>query len=86
MLEFSHGEIGWEVFTLEYKVESPLDTILDSETMTGYLKMFNHLWRIKRVEFSVNGAWRRIMTGARTFIRVPGTWSFVMNSSHHSKP
>ena len=27
--------------------------------------MFNFLWRVKRVEFAITGAWRRAATGAR---------------------
>jgi gamma-tubulin complex component 3 len=72
MLEFSRGEIGWDVFTLEYKVEAPVDTILDPPAMTQYLKMFNHLWRIKRVEYSLDSGWRRIMTDSRAFLKAPG--------------
>lgn len=72
MLEFTQGEIGWDVFTLEYKVDAPLDTILDPKSMSGYLKMFKHLWQIKRVEYGLNGVQRRLMTGARTFLKVPG--------------
>ncbi|KAK4054085.1 Microtubule-nucleating Tub4p (gamma-tubulin) complex component [Microbotryomycetes sp. JL201] len=70
MLEFNQGEIGWDVFTLEYKVEAPLDTVLDPKSMLGYQRMFRHLWQIKRVEHSLNNVQRRLMTGARTFLRV----------------
>ena len=56
MLEFTQGELGWDVFTLEYKVSAPLDTVLDPRSMDEYLKMFQHLWQIKRVEYSLSGA------------------------------
>ena len=72
MHEFSQGEIGWDVFTLEYKVDAPLDTVLDPKSMEMYEKMFRHLWQIKRVEFALNEVYRRLSTGARTFLRVPG--------------
>ncbi len=72
MLEFAQGELGWDVFTLEYKVEAPLDTVLDPKAMDSYSKMFKHLWQIKRVEYSLSQIWRRLMTGARTFLRVKG--------------
>lgn len=72
MLEYSHGEIGWDVFTLEYKVDAPIDTVLDSEAMIKYLKLFNHLWRIKRIESALSKGWMRIAGGARTFLRLPG--------------
>ncbi|OBZ70405.1 Spindle pole body component alp6 [Grifola frondosa] len=71
MLEYSHGEIGWDVFTLEYKVDAPIDTVLDPEAMTKYLKLFNHLWKIKRIESVLNKGWMRMAGGARTFLRVP---------------
>lgn len=72
MMEYSHGEIGWDVFTLEYKVDSPIDTVLDPEAMIKYLKLFNHLWKIKRIENTLSNGWMRIAGGARTFLRVPG--------------
>ncbi|CAL1700978.1 unnamed protein product [Somion occarium] len=71
MLEYSHGEIGWDVFTLEYKVDAPIDTVLDPEAMVKYLKLFNHLWKIKRIEATLSKSWMRIAGGARTFLRLP---------------
>ncbi|OCH90974.1 gamma-tubulin complex DGRIP91/SPC98 component [Obba rivulosa] len=71
MLEYSHGEIGWDVFTLEYKVDAPIDTVLDPESMIKYLKLFNHLWKIKRIENTLNKGWMRIAGGAKTFLRIP---------------
>ena len=65
MLELSHGEIGWDCFTLEYKIEAPVDVVITPWGSTQYLKMFNFLWRVKRVEFALGSAWRRFMTGAR---------------------
>lgn len=65
MLELSHGEIGWDVFTLEYKVDAPLDVIVTPYCARQYLKVFNFLWRVKRVEFAITGAWKRSATGAR---------------------
>lgn len=78
MHEFSQGEIGWDVFTLEYKVDAPLDTVLDPMSMEKYETMFRHLWQIKRVEFSLNEVYRRLSTGARTFLRVPSAYSSVI--------
>ena len=72
MLEYSHGEIGWDVFTLEYKVDAPIDTVLDDLAMEGYLKLFRHLWQMKRIEKTLDRAWMRIISGGRTFIRIPG--------------
>ncbi|RXW24692.1 hypothetical protein EST38_g1151 [Candolleomyces aberdarensis] len=71
MLEYSHGEIGWDVFTLEYKVDAPIDTVLDNQALEGYLKLFRHLWQMKRIEKTLDRGWMRITSGAKTFIRVP---------------
>ncbi|EAT86531.1 spindle pole body subunit [Parastagonospora nodorum] len=65
MLELSHGEIGWDVFTLEYKIDAPVDVIVTPFGSKQYLKVFNFLWRVKRVEFALGSTWRRCTTGAR---------------------
>ncbi|OCK76116.1 hypothetical protein K432DRAFT_385682 [Lepidopterella palustris CBS 459.81] len=68
MLELSHGEIGWDVFTLEYKIDAPVDVIVTPFGSKQYLKVFNFLWRVKRVEFALGSTWRRCMTGARSVL------------------
>ncbi|KAK4054302.1 Microtubule-nucleating Tub4p (gamma-tubulin) complex component [Microbotryomycetes sp. JL221] len=69
MLEFNQGEIGWDVFTLEYKVDSPLDTVLDPKSMLGYQRMFKHLWFIKRVEYNLNLIQRRLITSSKNLFK-----------------
>ncbi|KAL4873532.1 hypothetical protein BDV12DRAFT_80196 [Aspergillus spectabilis] len=69
MLELSHGEIGWDCFTLEYKIDAPVDVVITPWGSTQYLKVFNFLWRVKRVEFSLGSTWRRCMTGARGVLK-----------------
>ncbi|RDI81014.1 hypothetical protein Vi05172_g8925 [Venturia inaequalis] len=68
MLELSYGEIGWDVFTLEYKISPPVDVIVTPHGSKQYLKVFNFLWRVKRVEFALGSLWRRVSTGARQFL------------------
>lgn len=72
MMEYSHGEIGWDVFSLEYKVDAPIDTVLDPASMEKYLKLFNYLWKLKRVEGALSASWMQIQSGTRTFFHVPG--------------
>ena len=74
-MEYSHGEIGWDVFTLEYKVDSPVNTVLDADSMMNYLKIFNHLWKMKRIESTLSVAWMRTAGGSRTFLRLPGGYT-----------
>jgi gamma-tubulin complex component 3 len=72
MLEYSQGEIGWDVFTLEYKVDAPLDTVLDPDSMVKYLKLFNHLWKMKRIENTMTKGWVRTTGATKAFVRIPG--------------
>ena len=65
MLQLSHGDIGWDCFTLEYKVDAPVDVVVTEWGNRQYLKVFNFLWRIKRVEFALASTWRKCMTGSR---------------------
>lgn len=65
MLQLSHGDIGWDCFTLEYKIDSPVDVVVTEWGNRQYLKVFNFLWRIKRVEFALATTWRKCTTGAR---------------------
>ncbi|KAH8893245.1 hypothetical protein GQ53DRAFT_805467 [Thozetella sp. PMI_491] len=65
MLQLSHGDIGWDCFTLEYKIDAPVDVVVTEWGNRQYLKVFNFLWRIKRVEFALSSTWRKCMTGAR---------------------
>ncbi|KAF9057610.1 gamma-tubulin complex DGRIP91/SPC98 component [Panaeolus papilionaceus] len=70
MLEYSHGEIGWDVFTLEYKVDPPLDTVLNQDSMESYLRLFRHLWQLKRIGKTLYRGWVRVTGGAKTFLRL----------------
>ncbi|KAK8073637.1 hypothetical protein PG994_004536 [Apiospora phragmitis] len=65
MLQLSHGDIGWDCFTLEYKIDAPCDVIVSDWGNRQYLKVFNFLWRIKRVEFALGAVWRKVTTGSR---------------------
>jgi gamma-tubulin complex component 3 len=65
VLELNTGDIGWDVFALEYRVDAPVNVVITPWANRKYLTMFNFLWRVKRVEFALRSTWRRIMTGAR---------------------
>ncbi|KAF8591500.1 gamma-tubulin complex DGRIP91/SPC98 component [Ramaria rubella] len=71
MLEYSHGEIGWDVFTLEYRIDPPIDTVVTSESMINYMRIFSHIWKMRRIESSLAKGWMRIAGGSRTFLKLP---------------
>lgn len=81
MLEYSHGEIGWDVFTLEYRIDPPIDTVVTSESMINYMKIFSHIWKMRRVESSLAKGWMRIAGGSRTFLKLPGMCNGVFFST-----
>ena len=70
LTEMEKGDTGWDVFTLEYKVDAPVDVIITPWANRQYLKIFNLLWRVKRVEFGLGSTWRRCMTGARGVLTI----------------
>ncbi|EAL21609.1 hypothetical protein CNBC6460 [Cryptococcus deneoformans B-3501A] len=81
ILEYSHGETGWDCFALQYKVEAPLNAVLDHRAMGDYDRLFNHLWRLKRVEVVLTQNWMRVTSGSKVYERVPG----LNNDWHHCR-
>jgi gamma-tubulin complex component 3 len=74
MLDHTDGEIGWEVFTLVYKVDAPIDTVLDPDAMIQYQRLFNHLWKMKRVDSELTSGWTRLSRARKQFAgSLPGT-------------
>ncbi|CAK9781244.1 unnamed protein product [Cutaneotrichosporon oleaginosum] len=74
---YNRGEIGWECFMLEYRVEAPLNAVLDTRAMEGYGRLFNHLWLLKRVETALTKGWKRATFSSRQFESLPsvdGIW------------
>jgi hypothetical protein len=56
------GDRGWDVFSLDYIVEdSPISAVLTEKAIQSYLRVFNFLWRLKRVEYMLNECWKRSM-------------------------
>lgn len=50
----SIGSRGWDIFSLNYEVDAPLNTIFDSESMRFYHEFFNLVWRIKNLITCLN--------------------------------
>lgn len=58
MMPHNDGDRGWDVFSLEYNAREPLTTLFTEEVMGKYLKVFNFLWRLKRVEHALCATWQ----------------------------
>eukprot|EP00798_Chlamydomonas_sp_ICE-L_P007206 gene7206-317_t len=57
--EKAHGgaESGWDVFTLQYDIRGPLATLFTAKEMARYLRVFQLLWFLKRVEHALAQCW-----------------------------
>ncbi|XP_013415922.1 gamma-tubulin complex component 3 homolog [Lingula anatina] len=71
LLEVSPGDTGWDVFSLDYHVDGPIRTVFTPECMIMYLRVFNFLWRAKRMEYILAGVWKGQMSNARMFRSLP---------------
>ena len=64
------GDIGWDVFCLEYNISLPLSIIISNKNLLDYQKMFIFLLKIKRIEYSQeHQEWRKIMSYSHTIMK-----------------
>ena len=63
LINASVGDIGWDIFCLEYKVDLPLNVIFNTKLLKDYQKLFFFFWKIKRIEYSQNNhIWKKVKT------------------------
>ncbi|ONK66166.1 uncharacterized protein A4U43_C06F4810 [Asparagus officinalis] len=60
MMEHGDGDRGWDVFALEYGARVPLDTVFTASVMKRYHRIFNFLWKLKRVEHALIRVWKTV--------------------------
>ncbi|KNC54620.1 gamma tubulin ring complex protein 3 [Thecamonas trahens ATCC 50062] len=71
LLEASPGDIGWDVFSLDYVFTGPLTTIFTNDVRAKYLQLFSFLWRLKRVERHLSSTWQRHVNSASALRQLP---------------
>lgn len=59
------------MFSLEYHVDTPINTVFNAKSMRNYLKIFHFLWRLKRVEHTLSSAWEQWRGASREFSNIP---------------
>eukprot|EP00301_Raphidiophrys_heterophryoidea_P020659 c5293_g1_i1.p1 GENE.c5293_g1_i1~~c5293_g1_i1.p1 ORF type:complete len:817 (-),score=240.02 c5293_g1_i1:361-2769(-) len=59
------GEEGWDVFSMSYVVQSPVTIMLTPSALTWYRKIFNFIWRLKRVLRYLAASWHDDMFVSR---------------------
>uniref|UniRef100_A0A8C3I1S8 Tubulin gamma complex component 3 n=1 Tax=Chrysemys picta bellii TaxID=8478 RepID=A0A8C3I1S8_CHRPI len=81
LLEVSPGDTGWDVFSLDYHVDGPIATVFTRECMSHYLRVFNFLWRAKRMEYILTDIWKGHMCNAKLLKCMPEL-SGVLHQCH----
>jgi gamma-tubulin complex component 3 len=65
LLKASGNQSGWEIFSLDYRAESPLNTLLSPNAMASYTKAFRFIWRLKRCEHLLAASWKALSLSSR---------------------
>ncbi|CAH0557143.1 unnamed protein product [Brassicogethes aeneus] len=65
----SHGDKGWDVFSLCYIIDGPVGSIFQT-TMSTYKSLFGALWKAKRMEFVLANMRKQQITIAKLFKKV----------------
>ncbi|CAI8015361.1 Gamma-tubulin complex component 3 [Geodia barretti] len=73
-LEPSLQDQGWDVFSLQYHVDGPISTVFTAENMLTYLKVFNFLWRAKRVQYYLSHVWNEQTAHYRSLQSIPDAY------------
>ena len=60
------------MFSLDYHVDGPISTVFTSEVMLQYLRVFNFLWRAKRMEHCLANMWRNQAAYYSLVDQIPG--------------
>jgi len=71
LMYVSSSELGWDVCCLDYKFDGPLRTIFTEENSLRYMRIFNHLWRVKRMEYTTCGVWKQLIKSSRDLGAIP---------------
>lgn len=74
MMPHNTGDRGWDVFSLEYDAGVPLNTVFTESVMAMYLKIFNFLWKLRRVEHALISVWKTMKPNcvtSRFFSKLP---------------
>ena len=60
------------MFSLDYHVDGPISTVFTQEVMLQYLRVFNFLWRAKRMEHCLANMWRNQAAYYAVVEQIPG--------------
>ncbi|KAJ8578643.1 hypothetical protein ON010_g561 [Phytophthora cinnamomi] len=61
LLQGSSADTGWDIFSLHYNLQAPVNSVIPASSMLQYQQIFDFLWRLKRVEHSLSASWTKDM-------------------------
>ncbi|CAJ1461509.1 unnamed protein product, partial [Effrenium voratum] len=61
LLSPSAGERGWDIFLLDYSINSPLHVVFTPAAMQKYDRAFAFLWKLRRVSHALAASWNQQM-------------------------
>uniref|UniRef100_A0A915IQT3 Gamma-tubulin complex component n=1 Tax=Romanomermis culicivorax TaxID=13658 RepID=A0A915IQT3_ROMCU len=56
--DFSDDDTGWDIFRLKYLNTGVLSMVLNQQCLSSYNRLFDFIWRLKRVSFVLSNIWR----------------------------
>ncbi|KAJ9083502.1 Microtubule-nucleating Tub4p (gamma-tubulin) complex component, variant 2 [Entomophthora muscae] len=65
--EFAPSDKGWDAFSLDYHADAPINTVIHTPAMFQYYNLFDFLWRLKRVDYTLTKTWKSHMVASRSF-------------------
>jgi len=68
LLAPSPGERGWDIFLLDYTIDSPLHVVFSPDAMQQYDRAFAFLWKLRRVSHSLASCWSQHMALQRHMV------------------
>ncbi len=80
-IQSSPNDVGWDVFSLDYSMDGPLKTVFTNESHTRYLRIFNFLWRVKRMEYTICATWRYQKSNMEKFRGISEIYEIVHQSN-----
>jgi gamma-tubulin complex component 3 len=80
LLTTSPNDIGWDVFSLDYRMDGPLKTIFNFDCLARSLRIFNFLWRVKRMEYTTCATWKSHKADMEKFRTMPEIYEIVHQS------
>eukprot|EP00930_Biecheleria_cincta_P059782 TRINITY_DN45509_c0_g1_i1.p1 TRINITY_DN45509_c0_g1~~TRINITY_DN45509_c0_g1_i1.p1 ORF type:complete len:865 (-),score=178.93 TRINITY_DN45509_c0_g1_i1:319-2913(-) len=68
LLSPSSGECGWDIFLLDYAIDSPLHVVFTPAAMQKYDRAFQFLWKLRRVSHALASCWNQHMSLQRHLV------------------